>query len=107
MNENQNKEYKLKLNLDDFPKSDFKISINPKIMDTILGSIKTKDKALYPLLNKSKSQESKNLASTKRSYLTFWKEGNRIPVDCFELLCQLSGKSLKDYQTSISEISGI
>jgi hypothetical protein len=105
MNENQKKEYNIDINLDDFTKSDFKISINPKIMDIILGSLEIKGKELYYLLNKSKSQESKDIASSKRSYLMLWKKGKRIPIDCFESLCRLSGKNLRDYQTNIYEIS--
>jgi len=105
MNENQKKEYNIDINLDDFTKSDFKISINPKIMDIILGSLEIKGKELYYLLNKSKSQEYKDIASSKRSYLMLWKKGKRIPIDCFESLCRLSGKNLRDYQTNIYEIS--
>ncbi len=89
------------LNLEDLPKDKFKISIDNKTIKNILNKLELNGKKLYKEFSKVKSQRNKKLKSIKRSFLMDWKEGRRIPIDCFKVLCDLSNNKFKDLQKKI------
>ena len=95
---------KININLLDLPKHLYKISINKEIIGLILKDIQLKGKNLYQEFSKLKSQENKNIFSIKKTFLTEWKFGHRIPVDCFELLCKLSNKEVLEFQKYIHKV---
>jgi hypothetical protein len=100
-----NMKYKLKYDLSDLLNSNFKVSLDEDVISSILSNINVKRGLLYKKLSNLKSQENKKVLSIKSSFLINWKYGKRIPLDCFNLLCNLSNSNINDYQHFIYAIS--
>ncbi|MBR9691869.1 hypothetical protein GOV06_03710 [Candidatus Woesearchaeota archaeon] len=92
------------INLIDLNKLKFKVSIKEDIAKLILNDIQIKGISLYKRLNNLESQKYKKISSIKGDFLSKWKIGKRIPIDCFKSLCNLSKKEPLDYQKNIYEL---
>ncbi len=95
---------KININLLDLPKHLYKISIKKEIIDLVLEDIQIKGKNLYEMLSKLESQKNKKINSIKSTFLVDWKFGHRIPIDCFELLCELSNNGVLDFQKYVCKV---
>lgn len=95
----------IQINLSDLPKAEFKVTLNENTINSIISNLRIKGDYLYNKLIKLDSQRNNKIETIKKHSLYEWKKGKRIPVDCFELLCKLSNKNLKEYQNYVYELS--
>jgi len=63
------------LNIEDLPKSEFRISINRKIITNLINNVKLKSNELYKKFSTTESQKGNKIKSIKRSFLMDWKKG--------------------------------
>jgi len=92
------------LNLEDLPKDKFKISVEKEVIGKLVDKLKIKGKQLYSEFSRVESQKNKKIISIKKSFLLSWKKGERIPLDCFILLCDLTNNKLKYLQKNVKRL---
>jgi len=95
----------IKVDLSDLPTSKFKISINQGSIQRLISKLNLRGKKLYVELNTCESQCKKKPLSVKRLFLSDWKQGRRIPIDCFHKLCDIANENPENYSKSIFEVN--